>query len=162
MNCNWEAGVGPSADALLEACNAALDECSPLTYHDVRMIASAMKDYITGEQRHRADIGIEDPYTACQRQLHEATALVGALETENAQHVNLIEILNQQRDELVLALMWCKMRLRHERYQQHVDWVLSKYPKPALVEEPRIVRSIDPDDDFCPSDPRGPGRTGGE
>lgn len=102
-------------------------------------------------------------------------AIVSALETENAQHVHQIECMRQElrgrdqtiaalikgRDELVLALMWCRPRLKHQAYISHVDWTLTKYPKPPVVDEPRIVRSEDYRD-FCPSDPRGPGRTGGE
>lgn len=171
MNVNWELGVGPSADALLAACNAALDECSPLTDADVRMIASALKDHITGDRATKPLSGgdpltIEklrtfvehgsglNPYNAAR-----AVELIGALETENAQHVNAIECLRQelksqkrayqanfelqqeQVDGLVLALMWCKPRLRHEAYQQHVAWTLEKYPKPKRPDEPRIVRS---------------------
>lgn len=102
-------------------------------------------------------------------------AIVSALETENAQHVHQIECMRQElrgrdqtiaalikdRGELVLALMWCRPRLKHQAYISHVDWTLTKYPKPSKVDEPRIVRSEDYRD-FCPSDPRGPGRTGGE
>ena len=102
----------------------------------------------------------EDYYRMCRMYKYEKTR-AEALETENAQHVNAIECLRQERDEIVLALMWCKPRLKQEAYQTHIEWTLTKYPRPPKVEEPRIVRSFaNPDDDFCPSDPRGPGGVG--
>jgi len=107
-------------------------------------------------------------------------SIIAALETENAQHVNAGECLRQEREsdknayqacfhlqqrqveELVLALMWCKPRLKQEAYQKHIEWTLTKYPKPPKVDEPRVVQSESEWDhrDWCQSDPRGPGRSG--
>lgn len=105
-----------------------------------------------------------------------AAARIAALETENAQHINAIECLRQERDgrdttiaalikdreELTLALKWCKPRLKHENYIKHIEWTLSKYPNPPPPNEPRIVRSEDERGDWCPSDPRGPGYSRGD
>jgi len=142
-------------------------EVNPLTDIPDENLDAAMAERIAGKV-------VDHAY---QILAEKRKAVIGALETQvrQMQHqiecsaqeyagaVEEMEAVRRQRDELVLALMWCKPRLKQEAYQNHIEWTLTKYPKPPKVDEPRVVRSFaNPDDDFCPSDPRGPGRTGGE
>lgn len=72
----------------------------------------------------------------------EAAALIDALETENAQHINAIECLRQERDEIVLALAWCKSRMKRSEYEQHVEWTLAKYQIPEITAA--LATDLDP------------------
>lgn len=120
-----------SRDTILQSCNAALDDCQGLSEADIKLIARELKERLS------AEVG------QVERISTELTATIDALQTERAQHIRAIECLRKDRDDLLLALIWCKPRLRHEAYQQHVTWTLSKYPKPPKPEGPPIVRSED-------------------
>lgn len=73
-----------------------------------------------------------------------ARALKDVLTKDRSPYQACFELQQRQVEELVLALAWCKPRLKQEAYQRHIEWTLTKYPKPPKVDEPRIVRSTPP------------------
>lgn len=86
-------------------------------------------------------VAVED----IERWLVTLSELRTARESDGRAYQANFELQQRQIEELVLALMWCKPRLKQEAYQSHIEWTLTKYPKPPKVGGPRIVRSTAPD-----------------
>lgn len=122
-----EGAVVPEAGAVLPLSASEINDLRLLAIHCRRNNAPPM-------------VAVED----IERWLITVSDLKAGRASDRQAYQTNFDLLQRQVDELVLALMWCKPRLKQEAYQRHIEWTLAKYPKPPKVDEPRIVRSTPP------------------